>query len=51
VYEGFHPLSAEDIADIIFYTASLPSHVCINELVVTCTQQASSYLFDRSGDL
>jgi 3-hydroxy acid dehydrogenase/malonic semialdehyde reductase len=49
VYEGFHPLSAEDIADIIFYTASLPPHVCINDLVVTCTQQANSYLTDRSG--
>jgi 3-hydroxy acid dehydrogenase / malonic semialdehyde reductase len=51
VYEGFKPLSAEDVADIIFYTASLPAHVCINDLVVTCTQQANSYLFDRSGDL
>ena len=51
VYEGFHPLSAEDVADIIFYTASLPPHVCINDLVVTCTQQANSYLFDKSGYL
>jgi 3-hydroxy acid dehydrogenase / malonic semialdehyde reductase len=49
VYEGFHPLSAEDVADIIYYTASLPPHVCINDLVVTCTQQANSYLTDRSG--
>lgn len=49
VYEGFHPLSAEDIADIIFYTASLPPHVCINDLVVTCTQQANTYLFDKTG--
>jgi NADP-dependent 3-hydroxy acid dehydrogenase YdfG len=49
VYEGFHPLSADDVADIIYYTASLPPHVCINDLVVTCTQQANSYLTDRSG--
>lgn len=49
VYEGFHPLSAEDVADIIFYTASLPPHVCINDLVVTCTQQANSFITDRSG--
>lgn len=49
VYEGFHPLSAEDVADIIYYAASLPPHVCINDLVVTCTQQANSYLTDRSG--
>jgi NADP-dependent 3-hydroxy acid dehydrogenase YdfG len=51
VYEGFHPLNAEDVADIIFYTASLPPHVCINDLVVTCTQQANSHYFDKSGYL
>lgn len=51
VYEGFHPLSAEDVAEIIFYTASLPLHVCINDLVVTCTQQADTRTFDRSGYL
>jgi len=51
VYEGFHPLSAQDVADIVYYTASLPAHVCINDLVVTCTQQANTYLFDRSGEL
>lgn len=49
VYEGFQPLSAEDVAEIIFYTASLPPHVCINDLVVTCTQQANSFHLDRSG--
>jgi 3-hydroxy acid dehydrogenase / malonic semialdehyde reductase len=47
VYEGFQPLSAADVADIILYTASLPAHVCINDLVVTCTQQASSSHFNR----
>ena len=40
-YEGFTPLSAEDIAASIFYSASLPSHVCINELTITCTAQAN----------
>jgi 3-hydroxy acid dehydrogenase / malonic semialdehyde reductase len=51
VYEGFHPLNAQDVAEIIFYTASLPSHVCINEVSVTCTQQANTNFFDRSGYL
>jgi NADP-dependent 3-hydroxy acid dehydrogenase YdfG len=51
VYEGYEPLTAEDVADIIYYTASLPKHVCINDLVVTCTQQANSNHFDRSGKL
>ena len=51
VYDGFKPLSAADVADIVFYTTTLPPHVCINDLVVTCTQQANTYLFDRSGSL
>ncbi len=44
VYEGYTPLHAEDIADIAFYCASLPAHVCINDLVVTCTAQANATL-------
>jgi len=41
VYKGIVALSAEDIADAIYYCATLPDHVCINELVITPTQQAS----------
>jgi len=41
VYKGFDALKGEDIADVIFYCASLPEHVCINELEITPTQQAS----------
>ena len=41
VYEGIKPLQAEDIADIAYYCASLPAHVCINDLTVTCTEQAN----------
>lgn len=51
MYEGFEPLQAEDVADIIFYIASLPRHVCINDLVVTPTQQANSFVFHKSGKL
>jgi 3-hydroxy acid dehydrogenase/malonic semialdehyde reductase len=48
VYEGFKPLKAEDVANVVFYCAGLPAHVCINELVLTSTQQANSfYLFKR----
>lgn len=43
VYKGFDALSAEDIAGVIYYCASLPDHVCINELEITPTQQASVY--------
>lgn len=42
VYKGFTPLRAEDVADTIYYCATLPAHVCINDLVITCTQQANA---------
>ncbi|WP_118973427.1 SDR family NAD(P)-dependent oxidoreductase [Taibaiella koreensis] len=42
VYNGFEALRAEDIADTVYYCATLPPHVCINDLTITCTQQANS---------
>ncbi|HPH86157.1 MAG TPA: SDR family NAD(P)-dependent oxidoreductase [Ferruginibacter sp.] len=48
-YDGFIPLTAMDIADTVFYSASLPSHVCINELIITCTQQAGTYYFNKNA--
>lgn len=47
VYEGYTPLSAQDVADSIFYTTTLPPHVCINDLVIMPTQQASSVYFNK----
>ncbi|MDP4282838.1 MAG: SDR family NAD(P)-dependent oxidoreductase [Bacteroidota bacterium] len=44
-YEGFTPLTAEDIAGAIFYCASLPPNVCINDLTITCTAQANGIYF------
>lgn len=41
-YNGFEALKAEDIADAVYYCATLPPHVCINDLTITCTQQANS---------
>lgn len=43
VYEGYEPLQAEDIANTVYYCASLPQHVCINDLVITCLAQANSF--------
>ena len=48
VYEGIQPLTAADVAEIIYYCASLPVHICINDLVVTCTQQANSFYTFKS---
>jgi NADP-dependent 3-hydroxy acid dehydrogenase YdfG len=46
-YSGFTPLTAEDIADTVFYCVNLPAHVCINDIVITCTQQAGTYYFHK----
>lgn len=42
MYAGVNPLTAADIADIAWYCASLPPHVCINDLTVTCLTQVNS---------
>jgi len=47
-YDGLVPLTAGDIADTIFYCTQLPDHVCINDLVITCTQQAGAYYFHKT---
>lgn len=47
VYKGFQPLSARDVADVVYYCAALPAHVCINDVVMTSTAQANSFYFHR----
>lgn len=41
VYKDITPLQAEDIANTVYYCATLPAHVCINDLTITCTEQAN----------
>jgi 3-hydroxy acid dehydrogenase/malonic semialdehyde reductase len=40
IYKGIDALKAEDIAEVIYYCATLPAHVCINDLAITPTAQA-----------
>ncbi len=47
MYDGYKALQANDVANIVFYTANLPEHVCINDLVVTCLSQANSYYLQK----
>lgn len=47
VYEGIDALSGADVAEVIYYCTTLPNHVCINDLVMTCTQQANSFYLNR----
>lgn len=48
VYKGFTPLTAQDVADVIYYCSTLPAHVCINDLVITPLQQANAYYTDKN---
>ena len=47
VYQGFKPLQAEDIADIIHFVISRPYHVNIADILVMSTAQASSTIVKK----
>ncbi len=47
VYKGFKPLSAEDVAEVVFYVTTLPPHVSIHDIVVMPTAQASAVNFHK----
>lgn len=47
VYKGYQPMMAEDIAEVTYYTTTLPKHLCINDLVMTSVSQANSYVIHR----
>ncbi|QBA65242.1 SDR family NAD(P)-dependent oxidoreductase [Muriicola soli] len=49
VYQGYQPLKAEDIADIIHFVITRPYHVNIADLVVMPTAQASSTIVKKKG--
>lgn len=47
-YIGYQPMTADDIAELVYYSTTLPQHLCINDLVVTSLAQANSYLIHRT---
>jgi 3-hydroxy acid dehydrogenase/malonic semialdehyde reductase len=48
VYEGFRPLSPDDVADAVSYIVNLPEHVNILDLIIVPAAQRSVHLIDRS---
>jgi len=50
VYSGVQALSADDIAETIFWSATLPSHMNINVLEVMPVQQASAPFSVHRGE-
>lgn len=49
IYENFQPLKASDVAETIYFIASRPPHVNIQDVFMFSTQQAGSTMIDRSG--
>ena len=49
-YLGIEPLKAEDIAETIYWCASRPAHVNINDIIITPTVQANATTTFRKGN-
>lgn len=51
LYRGTTPLQAEDIAEQLYYLATLPAHININRLEIMTVRQAwSAFAVDRDQD-
>lgn len=48
VYEGYDPLVAQDIADVVEFVLSRPAHVCLNEVIMTPTAQFNGTIVRES---
>lgn len=49
VYQGVTPLTPDDVADVIFFCVTRPSHVNINEVILMPVDQASATLVNRQS--
>ena len=49
VYRGVTPLTAEDVADVIAFAATRPSHVNLDQIVLKPRAQASAMRVHRDG--
>ena len=49
IYEDFKPLRSSDVANTIYFIASQPAHVNIQDVLLMGQQQANSTNVDRSG--
>lgn len=47
VYQGLQPLLPEDVADAIYYAATRPAHVCVNDILLMPTAQAAATIVKR----
>jgi 3-hydroxy acid dehydrogenase / malonic semialdehyde reductase len=49
VYSGYEPLQASDIAEVVYFAVSRPSHVCLNDIIITPTAQANTAYFNKKS--
>lgn len=49
IYNDFQPLKSSDVAEVIYFMATRPPHVNIQDIQLFATQQASSMVINRSG--
>jgi len=49
IYNDFNPLTSKDVAEAIYFIASRPPHVNVQDILMMGTQQAGSMMVDRSG--
>ena len=47
LYEGFRPLSPDDVADAVSYVVNAPEHVNIADLIILPAAQRSVHVIDR----
>jgi len=47
VYQGVTPLTPDDVAEVIFFCVTRPTHVNINEVILMPVDQASATLVNR----
>ena len=47
VYQGYQPLTGDDVAKVVWFAASLPPHININDITVVPTAQAGATMVHR----
>jgi NADP-dependent 3-hydroxy acid dehydrogenase YdfG len=41
-YKGIHPLTGDDIAETVYFAASVPAHIQLAEILLMPTNQATA---------
>jgi len=49
IYDDFIPINSRDVAEMIYFVATRPPHVNVQDILMMGTQQASALITDKSG--